>query len=109
MPYIAGLVLTGLFFLALHYFTEVTKKQKVTITVVFFGIIIAAILFNTYNSNQREQMLSSVLKFKQGKTIKCNERDVNASMYTLSIGTYTFIGKKDTPNYAEMISASTCE
>jgi len=109
VAYIAGLVIAGLFFLALHYFTEVTKNQKTTITVVVFVLIVAAILFNTYSSNQREQMLNAVLKYKQGKTIKCNERDVNSTNYTLSIGTYTFIGKKDTTNYAEMISASTCE
>ena len=109
MPYLAGLIIAGLFFLALHYFTEVTKKQKTTITVVIFTVIVSAILFNTYSSNQRKQMLNAVLKYKQGKTIKCNERDVNSNTYTLSIGTYTFIGKKDTANYAEMISASTCE
>jgi len=109
VAYIAGLVITGLFFLALHYFTEVTKQQKITITIVLLAVILGAILFNSYNTNQREQMLNAVLKFKQGKTIRCNAKDVNATNYTLSIGTYTFIGKKDTPNYAEMISASTCE
>ena len=35
--------------------------------------------------------------------------DINNTDYTISIGTYTFIGKKDTPNYGQMISASTCE
>ena len=109
MAYIAGLVIAALFFLALHYFTEVTKKQKVTISIVIFSLIVAAILFNTYSAQQREHMLNAVLLFKQGKTITCNGKDVNASNYTLSIGTYTFIGKKNTPNYAEMISASSCE
>ena len=109
MAYIAGLVIAGLFFLALHYFTEVSKSQKITITVVLLSVILGAILFNTYNSNQREEMLNAVLKFKQGKSITCNAQEVNATDYTLSIGTYTFIGKKDTPNYAQMISASSCE
>ena len=109
MAYIAGLIVTALFFLALHYFTEVTKKQKITITIILLTLILSAILFNTYSSNQREQMLSAVLKFKQGKTITCTEKEVNSTNYTLSIGTYTFIGKKDTPNYAEMISASSCK
>jgi hypothetical protein len=54
-------------------------------------------------------MLGAVLKFKQSKTIDCKGIDVNNSNYTLSIGTYTFIGKKDTPNYDQMISASTCK
>ena len=109
MAYIAGLVLTALFFLALHYFTELSKAQKTTVTLLVLAIIMSAVAFNAYSSSQREQMLNAVLKFKQGKTIKCNTKEVNATNYTLSIGTYTFIGKKDTPNYAEMISASTCE
>ena len=108
MAYIAGLVLTGLLFLALHYFTELNRSQKMTISAVLLSLILSAVAYNTYSSDQREQMLGAVLKFKQGHTIKCDTQDVNSSLYTLSIGTYTFIGKKNTPNYAEMISASTC-
>jgi predicted negative regulator of RcsB-dependent stress response len=109
VTYLAGIIITGIFFLALHYFTEIPKQQKIVITAVIFTTILGAILFNVYSSDQREQMLSAVLKFKQSKTIVCNKQEVNASNYTLSIGTYTFIGKKDTPNYAEMIPASSCK
>ena len=109
MAYIAGLVITGLFFLALHYFTELTKHQKWIITGIVLAIIFSAIAFNTYNASQRDKMMDVVTKFNQNKTIKCNGIDVNNSNYTLSIGTYTFIGKENTPNYAQMISASDCE
>ena len=109
MAYIAGLVLTGLLFLALHYFTELTKSQKITASATLLAIILLAVGYNAYSSAQREQMLNVVLKFKQGHTVKCGAQDVNSSLYTLSIGTYTFIGKKNTPNYAEMISASSCQ
>ena len=109
MAYIAGLVIAGIFFLALHYFTEVSKSQKITIASVALGVILAAITYNSYSSSQREQMLGAVLHYKQGKTIQCAGEDVNSSLYSLSVGTYTFIGKKDTPNYARMISASTCQ
>lgn len=109
MAYIAGLVITGLLFLALHYFTELTKSQKVTASSTLLAIILLAIAYNAYSDAQREHMLNVVLKFKQGRTIKCGAQDVNSSLYTLSIGTYTFIGKKNTPHYAEMISASSCQ
>ena len=109
MAYIAGLVLTGLFFLALHYFTELTKSQKALITAIVLAIILSAIAFNAYSSSQREQMMNVVTKFNQNKTVKCNDIDVNNSNYTSSIGTYTFIGKENTPNYAQMISASDCD
>ena len=109
MAYIAGLVIVGFFFLSLHYFTELTKSQKITISAVVLAVILSAIAYNAYSTSQRDKMLNVVLKFKQSKTVHCNGTDVNNSEYTLSIGTYTFIGKKDTPNYGQMISASSCE
>ena len=109
MTYIFGLIVVALFFLAMKYFTELSKKQEITIVVIVTAIVFSAIAFNAYSTSQREQMTSVVLKFKQNKTVKCNGIDVNNTNYTLSIGTYTFIGRKDTPNYAQMISVSTCE
>ena len=109
MAYIAGLVIVGLFFLALHYFTEVTKHQKIIITAVLLAIIMSAVAFNSYGYAQRDKMMNVVLKFNQSKTVNCEGVDVNNTDYTLSIGTYTFIGKEKTPNYGQMISASSCE
>jgi energy-coupling factor transporter transmembrane protein EcfT len=109
VAYLAGLIITALFFLAMHYFTELSKNQKLISTLTILAIISSAIAYNTYTSAQQEKMMDVVLKFKQNKTIKCGGTDVNSSNYTLSIGTYTFIGKKGTPNYAQMISASSCE
>ena len=109
MPYIAGLVIAGLFFLSLHYFTELKKSQKVIVTAVVSAFILSAIAYNSYNASQREKMLNVVTAFNQGKTIKCNDEDVNSKKYTLSIGTYTFIGKENTPIYGQMISASSCK
>ncbi len=109
MAYIAGLVIVGFFFLSLHYFTELNKHQKAIVTAIVLAIVIGAISFNAYSNSQRDKMLNIVMKFKQNKTVICKGIDVNNSNYTISIGTYTFIGKKETPNYGQMISASTCE
>jgi len=109
MAYIFGLVVAGLFFLSIKYFTELSKKQEIIVSAIVLLIIFGAIAFNAYSTSQRDSMLSAVLKFKQSKTIKCQEIDVNNSNYTLSVGTYTFIGKENTPNYGQMISASSCE
>ena len=109
MAYIAGVIVVGFFFLALHYFTEVTKHQKIIITAVILVVVLGAIGFNAYTASQREQMMSVVTKFNQSKSVKCNGIDVNNSNYTLSIGTYIFIGKESTPNYGQMISVSNCK
>jgi hypothetical protein len=109
MAYIAGLVIVGFLFLALHYFTELTRHQKIIVSAISLAIVFSAVAFNAYSNAQRDKMLNVVMKFNQNKTVKCNGIDVNSSNYTISIGTYTFIGKENTPNYGQMISASTCE
>lgn len=109
MAYILGLVIVGFFFLALHYFTELTRHQKTIITTITLAIVLSAVAFNAYSTTQRDEMLDVVMRFNQNKTVVCNGLDVNNSNYTISIGTYTFIGKENTPNYGQMISASSCE
>jgi len=83
--------------------------HKISITTILFIVIYSAIAYNTYQKEQSQKLLKVVTQYKQGKTIRCNGRDVNATNYSLSIGTYTFIGKENTPHYAEMISATDCE
>jgi len=109
VAYIIGLIIVGLFFLALHYFTEFSRQQKVIVTTLVLGVVLFAIAFNTYSNSQRDKMLDAVLKFNQHKTITCKGVSVNDENFTLSIGTYTFIGKENTPYFSQMISASTCE
>lgn len=109
MPYLAGLIVVGIFFLAIKYFTELNKKQEIIVSLITLAIILSAVAFNSYSASQRATLNSVVAKYKQGKSVMCNDIEVNASLYSLSIGTYTFIGKENTPNYTQMISASTCE
>ena len=109
MAYILGLIVVWFFFLALHYFTELTKTQKIATTAITFIVIAGAIAFNHYSTAKSDKMMQVISKFKQNRTISCNGIDVNSSFFTLSVGTFTFIGKVNTPNYTQMISASNCE
>lgn len=109
MAYIAGLVIVGLFFLVLHYFTELTRMQKSVVTGVALLFVLFALAFNSYADTQRDKMLDVVTKFNQNDTLKCDTLDVNNTNFTLSVGTYTFIGKEKTPFNGQMISASKCE
>jgi len=109
LAYILGLAVVALFFLSMNYFTELNHKQKLTTTAVLLLIIFGAIAFNTYASSQRDNMMTVVTAFNQNKTVDCNGIKVNKELYDLSTGTFTFIGRKDTPNYGQMISASSCK
>lgn len=109
MAFFIGLVVIGLFFLALHYFTEFNNSQKVSITTIVLAILAIAVMFNEYSEVQNKKMMDATIAFKQNKTIKCKGVDVNTTGFTFSIGTHTFIGKEDTVNSSVMISASDCE
>lgn len=109
MAFIIGFILVGLFFFAMHYFTEFNNEKKIAILIIILSIMAVAVMYNEYTKQENQKMLDATLMFKQGKTLRCDGKDINSTNYTLSIGTYTFIGKKGTPNYAEMIGASTCE
>ncbi|MEO1953796.1 MAG: hypothetical protein ABGW74_03735 [Campylobacterales bacterium] len=108
MAYIIGLVVLGLLFLALHYFTELDKKQKIAILSMLFVVIASAISYNKYTLAKQDKMLNVVMRFNQHKTVECNGIKVDDKNFSLSIGTYTFIGKKDTPHYEQMIGAVEC-
>ena len=109
MTYIIGLVIIGLFFLALHYFTDLDNTQKWWVTTIVLAILAMAVMFNEYQSNLSKKTRSIATKFNQGKNIKCDDINITNEFYTLSVGTYTFIGKESTPNAGDMISVSDCD
>ncbi len=109
MSYIIGLVVVLLFFVALHYFTELNYMQKGGITLFFIVIVGAAIAYNNMADAEREHMLTVELKYSQNKTIVCEGVDVNRSTFSFSVGTHTFIGRKDTPHYNRMFSVNQCQ
>ena len=109
MGYLTAVAIVAILFMLMHHFTELTHTQKITITATLLGFILFAWGYNLYKAKEREKMLDIVVKYKQGKTIKCGKYDVNATYFSLSTGTYTFIGKENTPYYAVMISAYACE
>ena len=109
MAYIVSFFALITLFYVMHYFTELTRTHKISITAVLFFLIYSAIAYNTYQNERSQKLLDIVTRYNQGKTLHCTERNVTNATYSLSVGTYTFIGKKETPHYGEMIDASTCK
>ena len=109
MSYILGLIVVGLFFIALHYFTELNTMQKGGVTLFFILIVGGAIAFNEMQDAEREHMASVELKYSQNKTIVCDGVNVNKSTFSFSVGTHTFIGRKNTKHYNRMFSVDQCQ
>ena len=108
MAYILGFIVVGLIFLALHYFTELSKTQKLITSATFLLFISGAIMYNTSMANKQEHILEVAKKFQRGENVVCDGNDVNTTYFDLSIGTYTFIGKENTPHYAQMYRVEEC-
>lgn len=109
MAYIAGLIIATLFFMVLHYFTELSYKQKVLVTAVMALVIGSAYAYNRMSSQERDQIAAVELKYAQDKTLHCKGVDVNKTNFSFSVGTHTFLGRKDTPYYKQMINARECQ
>ena len=109
MGYLYGLVVIGVLFTTLHYFTELRNKQKIAISVVAGLLVLSAYLYNLSSQGEQEQILLSLQAFENNQTLTCkNGKKVNSMNYSLSVGTYTFIGKENTPYNSDMISVRSC-
>jgi len=109
MAYFAGIFIVGLFFGVMHFFTELNAKQKMLSTLIALLVVLGAIFYNLTQSHKADHVREIMRHFNQGKKIQCGEITVTNSDFTLSIGTQTFIGKKEGEHAGKMLQASGCE
>jgi len=109
MSYIIGLIVVVLFFVALHYFTELNYSQKLGISLGVAAVIGGAYGYNRMSDAQRQHTLEIELKYQQNKTVVCEGIDVNKTYFSYSVGTQTFIGREGTAHYGRMLNASKCQ
>ena len=109
MAYILGLVIVGLFFGVMHFYTELNVKQKLTSTVVVAAVIMGAIFFNMMQSAKADHVRDVMLRYNQGQNLICGTLDVTKINFSLSIGTQTFIGREESAHAGKMVAASECE
>ena len=107
MDYLYGLIFVGLFFGVMHYFTELNLPQKLQVSLVV--VVSGAIFYNHLQQERAVHLRQVLLDFEQGKNISCKGFTVNNRTFTLSIGTQTFIAKKESKNVGVMLTASECE
>ena len=109
MAYLLGLGVVALFFLALHYFTELGFRQKAVVTLVVVAVVGGAVAYNAYSDVQREKIGDVERRYHQGKAIECGGVTVTKETFSYSVGTQTFIGNEGTEHYQQMISAAACQ
>jgi len=108
MAYLFGLALLILLFIVLHFFTEITLKEKIGVVTVLAVIVLGAYWFNQSSEKRRLHLEGVLLEFTHGKNIRCNGIDVNNSVFSYSSGTQTFLGLKGSEMYGRIISLEQC-
>lgn len=109
MAYILGLVIVALFFGVMHFFTELDVKQKAISTLLVLSFVMGALFYNNLQSTNAEHVRDVMLRYNQGKNLKCGELDVTKINFSLSVGTQTFIGRQESIHAGKMVAASECE
>ncbi|HHH72686.1 MAG TPA: hypothetical protein ENL04_02550 [Sulfuricurvum sp.] len=109
MSYLYALAVIGLLYLVMHFFTELTHKQKLGVTGVLILIVAAAALYNRSVANDQAYVRQMILNFNQHYTLECRGVEVSDKAFTLSVGTQSFIGNVGTPHAGEIYAASECE
>ena len=109
MAYLYGLIVVGLFFGVMHFYTELDTRQKMSATVFVLVFVMGAIFYNLLQRQKAEHLRGVILHFNQGKALQCGAVTVSKADFTLSEGTQTFIGKKEGVHAGRMLQASGCE
>jgi len=109
MVYLFGIVLLILLFVVLHFFTEIPLLQKIVVAGIVGMVVLGAYLYNQSSEKRRVHLQNVLLDFTHGKTIKCDNIDVNNSKFSYSSGTQTFLGKKESEMFGRIISLDQCQ
>jgi ADP-ribosylglycohydrolase len=109
MSYLYALAVIGLLYLAMHFFTELTHRQKLAVSGVLILIVAAAALYNRSVERRQAYVRQMILNFNQHFTLECRGVEVSDKEFTLSVGTQSFIGNEGTPHAGEIFAASECE
>ncbi len=109
MLYLFGILLLILLFVVLHFFTEIPLREKLIVSGLLAAVILGAYLFNQSSEKRRVHLEGVLLNYTHGKTISCNNIDVNNSEFSYSSGTQTFLGKKESQMFGRIISLDQCQ
>ncbi len=109
MAYLLGIVVLLVLFSVLHFFTEISLKQKIITVILFGSFIVGAYWYNQNTKNRRLHLENVLLEYTHGEKIVCDGINVSKEEFSYSSGTQTFIGIKDTQMYGRLLSLDKCQ
>lgn len=109
MLYLLWFGIVALVFVLMHFFTELSGKQKGIITLIVTLLVSGAIAYNIQSDRDRTHLIDVELKFQQGKTLVCQGIEVNSTTFDYSVGTQSFVGNRGTKYFQQIINARECQ
>ncbi len=70
-------------------------KSKLIFFLLFFSLIIAAFIYEAKLSEKQERNREIIRLFNQGKSVYCENHEVNSSYFILNFATLSFLGKEE--------------
>ena len=108
MSYLYVVAMIALLYGVMHFFTEMSHRQKLLVAGGLLLVVIAAVAWNRHVDREQAHVRSVILKFNQHQTLECAGVKVNDVNYTLSIGTQSFIAKEGSPHAGRIFYAAGC-
>ncbi len=108
MVYFLWFIISLLAFVWMHYFTELSNRNKALITLIVTLVVANAALINFMNDKEGELAAAAQLKFTNNETIVCQDINVTNKEFSYSVGTQSFVGNKGSKYDSKILSASEC-
>ena len=107
-------VILGILFIILIAFfisksDSLEKKEKITIVSIISVILLAIFLYEFIFSKQEQTSRELANSFVQGKTLICQDAEVNNTEYTLERGTGSFMPKDTKKTLGTLYSIEDCQ
>lgn len=108
MSYVYVIAVIGLLYAVMHFFTEMSHREKLQVAGVLLLIVIGAVAYNRSVDRENEHVRDVLLKFNQHQTLECGGVEVSDKHFTLSVGTQSFIAREGTPHAGQIFDAAGC-
>ncbi len=83
--------------------SEFSLKNKLIFLFLLSGLIILAVIYEAKLDEKEDKYRKIMIAFNQGKSLICENREVNSSYFVLNFGTLSFIGKDNIPEVRDLI------
>ncbi len=83
--------------------SEFSLKNKLIFLFLLIGLIVLAVIYEAKLDEKENKYREIMIAFNQGKSLICENREVNSSYFVLNFGTLSFIGKDNIPEVRDLI------